>query len=433
MGKALLVIKPSQGTTGAGGNNRYAMGSSIGGGNTRADAAATYVTSYFGKAGAIVDFTAKFSAVGITRVITARQNTTGTTQVVLDTITIADGASGTQSGVAEPLSISAGTLLLLNYSVGAGSPAGAPWTRWVWQATANHGTIYAATNSLGPGAHDTTLYQPPGGDGTNSVGGATEANANALCRSPGTISKLNANIGNTNGNDYAVTISTRLNGAAGAQSVAFAAGATGKVQDSTHSDTLASGDSWCFQIVGGAGTTGSASVLAANVTFENTADNRNDMVCADVAGDNYSSTNTGGMYLPIVGSFGANITTEDDIVKVQHGFPVLVSNVRMFIQANAWTATGQLTTRLNGADATGGFAIPAGATGWIENTSDVQFYGANDDANLKLVPAGTTGKSINVRKIMVTEREWTQTAAGPLIRGGPLRKGALVSGGRLAA
>lgn len=403
MGKALLIAREDGTAQGGGGNNRFAPGSSTSYAANRADASSTYQSSYFGKAGQILDFTSKWDNASTGRTMLLRQNTTGTTSVTLDTITLVDGTSGVFSGSAEPLSIAAGTLLYENFGVSGATAVIVYWARLVWQATGKHSTIYTAHGSNGPGAHDQTFYQALGGHPNNNASNATEANARRIIRAPGVLSNLQATIGSANANDYATTIAVRINNADGAGAVSAPAATTGKFLDTTDTDTVASGDLANLRVTGGVGTTGTTPIATASVVFENQTDNSNDLFAGSIAGANASST-TGTQYCGIAGT--GTFSTDETLATIQHGFAVRITSLRCTILTNSWTVAGTATIRVNAADGIGAVSIGSLLTGTFEDiTGHADYIGPTDDVCLKVVAAGTTGKNANFRGVAVTETD----------------------------
>ena len=386
MGKALLLASTiSASVSGNTVTVAGSLGTSVNAPATRSNYTARIAGTY-SKLAVLAD------AIGTGRTVTFRKNGADATQTVAPT----DTTAGLYEDTTHSDSIAAGDIVNMR-PVSTGTPT-YYWYRQVFSATSNHACIYfCATQNTNVGA-STTNYFPICG---NRQGSAltVEANAQCLIRAGGTFGNLQINV-TANSRSDATTVKSRKNGADGNQSISIGAGLTGVFEDTSNTDTVTSGDLLAISFVTGGGT-GTLSLLGAvGGSIINTTSNSNDIFATRTTGATRAASGTPDYYF-----IAGDIVTpgSEALAKVQHGFAVKMSGMRLYVSANTYAATATVVLRVNGADTPLTFTIGAGATGWFEDTTHAVAVGADNDVCISIV-GGTSG-SLTMRTLGLTERE----------------------------
>ena len=274
----------------------------------------------------------------------------------------------------------------------------------VFRATGNHTALYfGQTNSVVTTTASATRFCPYSRSGNPS---ATEANVQVKLRAAGTIKNASIFV-SANATTGTSTYTNRVNGVNGALTIAIGAGLTGLFEDTTHSDTVASGDLLCGQFVTGA--TGGVSYNVFGVHFEAAAATgpAND-VFGYASSATLAASGTGTAYL-IAGRIAAFGET---FQAFPVGYAVQISNLRIFLSANTYAANATFTLRKNLADAPNStVSLTAGVTGWFEDNTHSDLYAATDIVAVQIV-GGTSG-SITIQTVATT---WLDVTPPPFPR-----------------
>lgn len=274
---------------------------------------------------------------------------------------------------------------------------------------------YQLASSVGSVNHDVqsaTRYINFGGP-LGIDGNATEANARTLCRVAGALKYFQVRVsGNARTNTS--TFGVNINGSPGTNTVQFATMVTGLVVDTTHTDNVADGDLYGATITLGTGVE-DLNVCLVAISHTNSAGQKNDLILGFGAGQARTASATP-HYFALGGTHVLSNTTENQYT-LKPGFAGRASKLRVFVSANTYTGSSTLVFRLNaGAGIT--LTINAGATGWIENTTDTVDFDATDD--LCYAISGGTANSITIMTVVITIEDLTpvvSTGLGPLIGG----------------
>jgi hypothetical protein len=224
--------------------------------------------------------------------------------------------------------------------------------------------------------------------GTNLTSEATEANVQIKVESAGTLGNLGVLI-RTNARTTATTFTSRVNTAAGAMSVSYGSGATGYVEDLSHSDTVSAG-----ALVNYAMTTSTATgaIVVDNIGAEYITTNSTSFMTGGAGGGiGYPAASTN--FTPFGGQLTATATEAFAQVNYKEAYTLsfMASNVRL----NSTTATSTLRLRKNTAAANQTISITTGATGYFEDTSNTDAVVANDLMCMQVV-AGATGTTLGL-------------------------------------
>lgn len=251
--------------------------------------------------------------------------------------------------------------------------------------------------SKGPGSTDastTSFYAAVDG----FIGGGvntTEAFLQITYRSAGTLSNMYIRIIE---NDRGVsTLTSRINGANGAQSISIGASSTGEFEDTTNTDTITAGDEVNYQIVTGAGGTVFRIFLISSLFA--------------------ASTNTVGRFGAVTlsgiitaassnfyQSFSGDTSTSSTLTEtnIQHRIKAAATaqNLFVYISVNARTTSTTATFRNNGANGNLTVSIGGGLTGIFEDTTNTDSLAIDDLVNYVIV-TGTGTENFTTRIISV--------------------------------
>lgn len=265
----------------------------------------------------------------------------------------------------------------------------------------------AAIGYYGPGVFQgsnvVSGYLPLGGTTDNAAAyPGSDAGADFTWRAPGTFSNL-ANYSDSGGNSAAIHL--RLNGASG--NLTTAAGSTGWVYDTTHSDAVASGDKVNYYLDGSPSITGRTTHIYTRFT---SADDKYEIV----AGEAYSSViGPGTGYLPIMGVLSFNATEADAQAKAPDSWRL--SRLRAHITANGLnTGTTTVRTRINGANGAQSLSFAAGATGYFEDSTNTDLVSAGDLVDLSAVSTASTGVAGGTFALLAQSGHTDATGTGTL-------------------
>lgn len=210
---------------------------------------------------------------------------------------------------------------------------------------------------------------------------ATESKVTKTIRTAGTFANLTV-FAPTNTGSVATTVKSRKNGADGNLVVTIPASTTGVFQDTSHSDSVAAGDTVALSVDIGSGT-GSTTWRCATASF----DHATTAVSLFARGSHDMTANAGSRVTSITDSTVANATTETDSVRSLMRTACTLKNLQVNVSANARTTDTTYKSRKNGADGNCVVTIGAGLTGLFEDTTNSDSLAAGD----KCCVRGTTG------------------------------------------
>lgn len=234
-------------------------------------------------------------------------------------------------------------------------------------------TIHNATNS-GSVAGPATSYNPCT---QGSVRNATaEAEVESRCWRPRTYSNMYVNVAaNTHSAD--TTITFRVNGADGNQTITVPAGATGYFEDASNTDSVVVGDNVCIKVDRG---TGGASRFANIGVY---ADNLGAMIVQTSSVSSLAFSSAGSVNC----AFGQIIVASTNALGWLVRVPMRAQNREVYVSANTRNNTCTVA----------GATIPASTTGKFTSTSTNDYVSGNT-GNFGITIGGTTG-SITINKV----------------------------------
>lgn len=186
------------------------------------------------------------------------------------------------------------------------------------------------------------------------------------------------------------TVRTRKNGANGNLSVSIPAGSGGTFEDTVNSDSLVDGDDANYQIV--VGTTGtSMTVTVLSCMIEHATVETSYLATLNVATLNASSTT----YAPVN---GANFNATEANVQYTIRFSATGARLGCFVDANSLGGATTVRTRKNNANGGQSLSVPAGSTGFFEDTTGTDSFAAADIINYQIVSGGKGAQSIHFER-----------------------------------
>lgn len=247
-----------------------------------------------------------------------------------------------------------------------------------------------------------TVFGRVTGEGGNS---ATETNAEITWNQTFTAQYGFARV-TTNGRASASTLTSRKNQADGNIVISITGSTTGLFEDTTHTDSIVSGDEtdWKFQTGTG---TGNISIqnwgyyaIATDSKFPMTAG-------ASPASPLVVNQATTGYWGT---SSGSSVTTTEARVQFEPGFNLTLSNLRANVTANTLLATSTIRTRKATANGNQALSITTLATGYFEDTTNTDVVGIDDAIDYQIV-AGAGGTSFTIQYVgcVATASHFTQT------------------------
>ncbi len=234
-----------------------------------------------------------------------------------------------------------------------------------------------------------------GGVMANGSASATEADVQFYVTKAGTFSMLSANVTAQNATGDS-TLTFRINGADGNNTITFASGVTGLVQDTTHTDTVAVGDLINFQL---SYTAGTATFSSWTIMFESDDGSTIQFLMSAGAPASFT-TNSTTRYVYPVGGFVTNLTTETNVQNMlQHN--TTASNFACYVSANARTTNTVFRVRKNTANGNGVVTFGSTASGLIRDTSNSDSLVAGDLINYSFATS-TGGNGITIKNCQLT-------------------------------
>jgi hypothetical protein len=233
-----------------------------------------------------------------------------------------------------------------------------------------------------------------------------ETDVQTLVRNAGTLSKLIVNLP-SNGGGTTVIFRTRKNAANGNQLVTFTSGASGVLEDTSNTDTVAAGDKINHVTDASAGAAAFTGSFISNI-YDATTNTSQLLV---LGGSHAVATASTTWYGNLNGSLNAAQTTEAS-VKFRIRESETLAKLGVYVSANARTTNTIFKSRKNGADGTLTLTFGSTVTGWLEDTTHSDTLAAGDDANYAYVTS--TGTQTLTLKTIKTEAVST-TSDSPLI------------------
>lgn len=340
---------------------------------------------------------------GITATTTVRTRIAGANGNQV--ITFASGATGEAIDASNTDTVTSGQLINLS-AVAGGSGTSLVFTQagCAFAATTDTVQVHGSGHSNATAASTQSFHRY---NGSAMLSGTETSPCLFKNKVAGTLKYLAINV-STNARSSSTVHDIRVNGAGSALTVTVSSGATGIFEDTTHSVSVASGDTLGRSITTGSGS-GNYVSFCTNEFI--TTSSSTQEVCSDTQTIAASTTSYAG-----ISGQQLNTTTESETQRSVLA-DCIASLGEAYVSANTTSATSNVTLRKNAADTALTFAIGSGATGWFEDTTHTVSYGVAtpDKINWKIVTG--SGGSVTLEhyglKLDYTANVTTLTATVP--------------------
>ncbi len=328
------------------------------------------------------------NSVSVNTVCTVRKSGSGTALAVT--------YSADQTGIKEDTanSVSFANTDSCCLEIAAGSEAGTNnfvIEGWAVQfdATASGDCVswLVANGSVTYSTASATNYINPAGASAAPTG--TEANEKVRIRAASTASNLYGYV-SSNGRTTDTTISSRVNGANGNQTITWTSGQTGAKEDTTHTDSLAVGDDYNLKIVTGSGT--------GNFVFDMVA-----TTLVNTGGKFHLQARKGGstsvsfgstIHLGVQGTFLSNGVIAN--AQVRPRFTFTVKEMTAYVSVNTLNSNAVVTAQDAGSDSSLTFTYSTGQTGWkVDSSNSYVATAATDQIHVKIDTTSSASGSIS--------------------------------------
>ena len=301
-------------------------------------------------------------------------------------VTVGSGATGEFEDTVNTDSLTDGNQA--NYQFVAGTGGNVSWSVFssILEQTT---TMTSVVRGEGPEflERGTTNYSVVAGNTDTST---TESERQYTIRTAGTSSRLQFRL-SLNATANGGTVTFRLNGAAGNQSVSFAGGATGDFEDSVNTDTLAAGDEIDYELdINGGG-------MPDNVNFTHV---QTRLEVSESEGNSYLAI-AGGTFLQPDGNIRF-VTSSGDIddtptesrtqTKVRGITGGVLNAINFFVRVFANSLDGNMVYRhrINAGDGNLIVTVGSGATGAFEDQTNTDTLIDDDEINYEHDGTGST-------------------------------------------
>lgn len=341
------------------------------------------IQSPYRTAGTASNLTIRISAntLTVTTTIRFRKNTANGNQV----ISVTTGTTGEVTDSSNTDSVAAGDLVCFSVTVPVGtgriSITGASMC---FAATSGTAVPYACTGSDLISTASTTYYMPLAGKQESST--TTEGGLECRVRGPGTLKSgwVNAT---TNARTTASTFQSRKNNANGNITISVTALTTGLFEDTSNTDSIASGDKLNYSMTLGTGV--GALGFSCGATF--LPDNFYPFLAAVIPGA--ALANGASSFSPI-GGYIINDATESKS-QLPTNFKWSAKRLFAFVSFNDQDNPNTIRFRIGGTNQTNVISFGPGnpATGYFEDTTHTDLVVESDDVSFSIATggAGTTG------------------------------------------
>lgn len=309
--------------------------------------------------------------------LSVRKN--GSTQIIVATLT----GTGAFTDSTNTLSVSAGDDVNYIYTTVTGQ-VGVSHARLLFEAGDGNTYMPYQTVLVGGLAFSATTRYP---NINGEMSGATSEGATNQCYmwNAGVWSNLFVRV-SANAKTVSTVYRSRKNNANGNQIVTFGSGATGLIEDTSNTDSVALGDliNYVIEI------TGSNAITTTSIgsIYKSTDPTLLTFFSAWRSGDRTASATT--HYYHAFASGVITPQTTESRAKIQLGVAGTLSEFSLRAGTNTSTGTTTFRLRINGANGNQTFTVGASATGLFTDTSNSDAVVATDDINVS-VSGGTSG------------------------------------------
>lgn len=224
----------------------------------------------------------------------------------------------------------------------------------------------------------------------------SEADIQIPYRTAGTFSKLYINVATntvTGGNS---SINLRVNGSSVNNTITIVASTTGEFEDTSNSDSIATGDLVNYQVVGG-GSSGSFTHTGVTILFNASGEALYKFISNQFSGLSTDSITT---YFPL-SALGVNQTVANDTnSQFKYKTAATLKNMAILVYGNARITDNIFNSRINAANGNITITIPALTTGLFEDATNTDSISVDDLVNYAMT-SDIGGGALQIRFISV--------------------------------
>lgn len=251
----------------------------------------------------------------------------------------------------------------------------------LFSATTNTNSRVGADGNNAISTASSTQVAPLAGDGTHTAGG-TDSVMGVTYRVAGTLKNLHVNVA-SNARTTTTTMRSRLNSANGALAISIGAGVTGVLEDTSNTDTIASGNLINVAFVTGTGT----ETLMPGLYYADFATTTNQAMYTAAAGGGNSVAAGVTTYYGFSGALRTT-TTESNMI-AESNLAFTGSLLQCNISANTIALASTVNFRKNSANGNQTVSITALTTGVFQDTVNSDSITASDTVNYQLITPST--------------------------------------------
>lgn len=250
-------------------------------------------------------------------------------------------------------------------------------------ATTNTAQLLTTSKDADYTVAASTQYYPINGGGVSD--NLTEDNVEFVFQSGGTLRNGAVYI-SSNTSAVTTTYRSRIDGANGNLAIAVTAAATGLVQDTSNTDTIAAGNTvnWSASSAADAGDVSGKLLSAEFITTDTSWQS-----ISGIQGGSGLSQAAGLTRYYIIGTNVTNPFTTETDAQTKTPFSFTASNLQIFITANAGTTNGSITLMEGGAETGLTASITALTTGLFVDNSNTYAVAADDLLSMRIVSGAT--------------------------------------------
>lgn len=277
---------------------------------------------------------------------------------------------------------------------GSGASNNVNFAHILFEADSGH-KIHAFNNSVSSGGQTVNVYWALFGGGALRT--VEDDSVQVAMRTSGTVSNFAAHVSTATTNN--ATFNLRKNSANGNCTVTVSANNTGFFEDTTNSDTFASGDKLGTMLSGQ-----SATSIVSRVSTLIAYDSAINEAMGGSAGLAQSVTNFCGFVTGAV-----NTTLAEADIKIKPGFNGKIAKLRIGIGQIA-SGVGNWTLRLrkNGANGNSVVTVTANTNGLFEDTTNTDTFLPTDDLNFSIASGTWSAASISSIQYTITPEQYGQ-------------------------
>lgn len=197
------------------------------------------------------------------------------------------------------------------------------------------------------------------------------------------------------------TVTSRINGSNGNLSISIPSATTGALEDTTHTDSIVSGDLVNTMVNGSVVTTFTITNIAVDYVTTTGLTHYVNGLSTGVTVNNTTSTNAF-----IAGNTTFNATASNQ--QMQFGIGITASNLELYVISSGLTAAWNFTYQINGSNGNQAISPGSGATGYFEDTTHTDVSTSTQELNYRIVTTTGTNAVIGAFGFLAT---YAQAAA----------------------